>query len=96
MERSTRFIGLDVHKDTIAVAITAAGERGWQGNRLRHNPEHCHGAAGAGDTITPGRRGSTGVSSGAMRFCYEAGPCGNGIHCTLTALGEAAWSSPRP
>jgi transposase len=23
-----------------------------------------------------------------MRFCYEAGPCGYGIHRTLTALGE--------
>jgi transposase len=28
MKRSTRFIGLDVHKDSIAVAITAAGEVG--------------------------------------------------------------------
>jgi transposase len=23
-----------------------------------------------------------------MRFCYEAGPCGYGVHRTLTALGE--------
>jgi hypothetical protein len=28
MEQPTRFIGLDVHKDTIVVAITAAGEAG--------------------------------------------------------------------
>jgi hypothetical protein len=28
MQQPTRFIGLDVHKDTIVVAITAAGEAG--------------------------------------------------------------------
>jgi transposase len=28
VEQATRFIGMDVHKDTIAVAVTAAGEVG--------------------------------------------------------------------
>ncbi len=28
MEQSTRFIGMDVHKDTIAVAVTATGDSG--------------------------------------------------------------------
>jgi hypothetical protein len=28
MERPTRFIGMDVHKDTIVVAVTAAGDVG--------------------------------------------------------------------
>ena len=28
MEQSTRFIGMDVHKDTIVVAVTATGEAG--------------------------------------------------------------------
>src|SRR4051794_2812711 len=28
MEQPTRFIGMDVHKDTIAVAVTAAGDAG--------------------------------------------------------------------
>ena len=28
MEQSTRFIGMDVHKDTITVAVTATGEVG--------------------------------------------------------------------
>src|ERR1700735_259201 len=28
MEQPTRFIGMDVHKDTIAVAVTAAGDVG--------------------------------------------------------------------
>jgi hypothetical protein len=28
MEQATRFIGMDVHKETITVALTAAGETG--------------------------------------------------------------------
>ena len=28
MEQPTRFIGMDVHKDTIVVAVTAAGDVG--------------------------------------------------------------------
>ncbi len=28
MEQATRFIGMDVHKDTIVVAVTASGEIG--------------------------------------------------------------------
>ena len=28
MEQATRFIGMDVHKDTIVVAVTAAGDVG--------------------------------------------------------------------
>jgi hypothetical protein len=28
MEQSTRFIGMDVHKNTIVIAVTAAGESG--------------------------------------------------------------------
>ena len=28
MDQPTRFIGMDVHKDTIVVAVTAAGDSG--------------------------------------------------------------------
>ena len=92
MQQPTRFIGLDVHKDTIVVAITAAGEAGKASaygtiantsaalqslvTRLRQ------------DNPTAANPASVGATSGAMRFCYEAGPCGYGIHRTLTALGE--------
>jgi hypothetical protein len=31
MEQSTRFVGMDVHKDTIVVAVTATGEVGVDG-----------------------------------------------------------------
>jgi hypothetical protein len=31
MEQATRFVGMDVHKDTIVVAVTATGEVGVDG-----------------------------------------------------------------
>jgi transposase len=97
MEQPIRFIGLDVHKDTIVVAITAAGETGKATaygiipntsaalltlvTRLRQASPPSASPPSAGPA-------STGGTSGPMRFCYEAGPCGYGIHRTLTALGE--------
>jgi transposase len=97
MEQPIRFIGLDVHKDTIVVAITAAGEAGKATaygtianttaalqslvTRLRQISPTSAGPTAAGPA-------ATGVTSRPMRFCYEAGPCGYGIHRTLTALGE--------
>jgi len=80
MEQATRFIGMDVHKDTIVVAVTATGE--------------------AGKATAYGTFPNTAVSleklvgrlrqagSGPLKFCYEAGPCGYGVHRTLTRLGE--------
>ena len=37
MEQPTRFIGMDVHKDTIVVAVTAAGDAG-RPRRMAHSP----------------------------------------------------------
>ena len=102
MQQPTRFIGLDVHKETIVVAITAAGEAGKAAaygtipntsaalqtlvTRLRQaNPTAANLAAA---NLASANLASAGATSGAMRFCYEAGPCGYGIHRTLTALGE--------
>ena len=87
MEQSTRFIGLDVHKDSIVVAITAAGEAG----KATAYGTIANTATALQTLVTRLRQAGpvpTGVSGGPMRFCYEAGPCGYGIHRTLTALGE--------
>ncbi len=84
MEQPTRFIGLDVHKDTIVIAITTAGEAG---RATVHGTIPNTSAA----LVTRLRRvspASTGTTSGPLRFCYEAGPCGYGVHRTLTASGE--------
>ena len=73
------FIGLDVRKATISVAV-AQGERGgevrWWGaipNRPDHVRKLCETLAAAG------RR---------LHFCYEAGPCGYGLHRQVTELGR--------
>ena len=80
MEQATRFVGMDVHKDTIVVAVTATGE--------------------AGKAAVYGTIPNTTVAleklvarlrqagGGPLKFCYEAGPCGYGVHRSLTKLGE--------
>src|SRR3984885_623054 len=80
MEQSTRFIGMDVHKATIAVAVTATGEAG-KATAYGTVPN----TTAALEKLVARLRQA---GSGPMKFCYEAGPCGYGIHRTLTRLGE--------
>ena len=80
MEQSTRFIGMDVHKATIVVAITATGEVG-KATAYGTVPN----TTAALEKLVARLRQA---GSGPMKFCYEAGPCGYGIHRTLTRLGE--------
>ena len=68
MEQATRFIGMDVHKETIVVAVTVAGDVG---------KATAYGAipntAAALDKLVGRLRQGGG---GRLRFCYEAGRCG--------------------
>jgi transposase len=80
MEQPTRFIGLDVHKATIVVAVTGAGETG------KAVPYGTIPNTPAQQEKLVGRLRQGG--SGPLKFCYEAGPCGYGVHRTLTRLGE--------
>ena len=67
MEQRIIYIGLDVHKDTIAVALAEAGKRG----ELREYGKIANTPAAlrtlAAKLASHGWR---------LRFCYEAGPCG--------------------
>jgi transposase len=87
MEQATRFIGLDVHKNTIVVAITAAGEAG-KATAYGTIPNTSAALQKLVTRLRQASPTSPGATSGPMRFCYEAGPCGYGIHRTLTTLGE--------
>jgi transposase len=80
MEQPTRFIGLDVHKGTIVVAGTATGDVG----KATPYGTFPNTAAAVEKLVRRLRQ----ASSGPLKFCYEAGPCGYGIHRTLTRLGE--------
>ncbi len=80
MEQPTRFVGMDVHKATIVVADTAMGEVGKATpyGTIPNTPA-------ALEKLVKRLRGAGG---GPLKFCYEAGPCGYGVHRTLTRLGE--------
>lgn len=72
------YVGLDVHKATISVALASEG----RGGDVRHWGTIPHQA----DQIRKlaERLGET----SRLRFCYEAGPCGYGLHCQLVELGH--------
>jgi transposase len=80
MEQSTRFVGMDVHKDTIVVAVTATGDVG-KATAYGTFPN----TAASLQTLVKRLRQA---GDGPIKFCYEAGPCGYGVHRTLTKMGE--------
>jgi transposase len=80
VEQPTRFIGMDVHKDTIVVAVTTAGDLG----KATPYGTFPNTAAALEKLVKRLRQ----AGSGLLKFCYEAGPCGYGVHRTLTRLGE--------
>ena len=79
MDKPIIYIGLDVHKDTIAIALAAADKRGdvRQYGQIANTPAALKTAA-----ARLARGGSD------LRFCYEAGRCGYGVQRQLTAAGH--------
>jgi len=69
------YIGLDVHKETIAVAIAEAGKR----SEVREYGKIANTPAAVKALVAKLAR-----NGHELRFCYEAGPCGYGIQRQLT------------
>ena len=79
MGKTITYVGLDVHKKTISVALAEGGLRG-EARFVGTIPN----TAGALTKLAMrlSRKG------GSLRFCYEAGPCGYGVYRHLRALGH--------
>src|SRR5207253_373299 len=70
------YVGLDVHKESIVVAVASGGLRG----EVREYGRIANTAAALDRLLRKlGGEGTT------LRFCYEAGPCGYGIQRRLSA-----------
>ena len=79
MTKFSKYIGLDTHKDTIAVAVADAGQgKPRYYGEIANTPEAV---AKLVKKLSP--------AGEVLSFCYEAGPCGYGIYRQLTHLGHA-------
>ena len=77
MEKNTRCVGLDVHRDTIVAAVAEGDRAAHTVGTIPNEPEAVRQLV---RRLGPAQR---------LRVCYEAGPCGYGLHRQLTALGVA-------
>lgn len=79
MANRSMFVGMDVHKESIDISLAEEGRDG----EVRHYGRIAGDLEALAKVVkalrAPTRR---------LRFVYEAGPCGFGIHRYLTAQGE--------
>ena len=75
MQKDSRFVGLDVHAETIAVAVA---ERGGAVRALGVIPNRAEAIRRLVKRLGPVQR---------LHACYEAGPCGYVLYWQLTELG---------
>jgi hypothetical protein len=66
MEKAITYVGLDVHKETIAVALAEIGRR----DAVRE-----HGKIANTPTALKGLAAKLARAGAELRFYYEAGPC---------------------
>lgn len=79
MKKFSKYVGLDVHKATIAVAVADS-----DGGETRYFGEIVNTPEAVSKLVKQLTKGGAKVS-----FCYEAGPCGYVLHRQLLALEQA-------
>ena len=79
MEHSITFVGLDVHKETISVALAEGCDRG---------EARVYGEIANRPDALRKLMSRLAHDSHELHFCYEAGPCGYGIQRQLTDAGH--------
>jgi transposase len=79
MADRTTYVGLDVHKESIVVATAAGGLR----SEVREYGRIANTSTALDRLLR--KLGGDGIT---LRFCYEAGPCGYGIHRRLSGQGQ--------
>ena len=79
MAETITYVGLDVHNETIAVALAATGKRG----EVRD-----YGTIANTPTALTALASKLAKSGATLHFCYKAGPCGYGIQRQLSAAGH--------
>jgi transposase len=79
MAKRSMFVGMDVHKESIDISLAEDGREG----EVRHD-----GVIGGDLTAVAKVLKAIRTPTRQLRFVYEAGPCGFGIHRYLTAQGE--------
>ncbi len=78
--RYAAFIGLDVHKDTLAIAVALPG---------RGEPAYWGEIANEPKALNKWlERLGTEFGGALLLFCYEAGPCGYGLYRQLLEVGH--------
>jgi transposase len=78
--RYVAFIGLDVHKETIAVAVALPGR-----DEPQYRGEIRHERKALKQWL---ERLNAEFGGALLLFCYEAGPCGYGLYRQLTGAGH--------
>ena len=78
MRKTTRFVGLDVHAETIAVAVA---EPNGEVRSLGTIPNRLESLRKLIKRLAP---------EASLRCCYEAGPCGFALYWQLTSSASTA------
>ncbi len=78
MNEFSKYVGLDTHKETIAVAIADVC-----GGKARYYGEIANTSEAINKLVT-----KLSADGDALSFCYEAGPCGYGLYRQINRLGH--------